>query len=126
LTEGRGKSQRGQEAEHLAEGFLRLRGYKIVDRNFRTPMGEIDLVGLDGRTVVFVEVRSRSSTEFGLPSETVTRRKQSRIARAAGVYAAQRRLGNAETRFDVVAVKWREQAGEPEIELTKGAFESTI
>ena len=126
MSEVKGKPQRGRQGELVAERFLRSHGYKIIERNYSTPMGEIDLVALDGKSVVFVEVRSRSSSDFGSPSETVTRRKQVKIARAAGAYAARRHLGNVVTRFDVVAVRWPEEEGEPEIELTKGAFESPI
>jgi len=126
LTEVKGRPQRGRQGELVAERFLRSHGYKIIERNYSTPMGEIDLVALDGKSVVFVEVRSRSRGDFGSASESVTRRKQVKIARAAGAYVARRGLGSVATRFDVVAVRWAEEEGEPEIELTKGAFESPI
>jgi len=126
LSEAEGKSRSGRDAELVAEKALHSRGYKIVDLNYLTPMGEIDLVAIDGKTVVFVEVRGRSSEEYGSPSASVTRRKQARVVRAARAYAARRHLEGAEMRFDVVGVKWPERAGEPEVEITKGAFDSAV
>ena len=93
----------GARAERLAEEFLRERGMRILARNFRTRFGEIDLVAQDGETVVFVEVRSRSSDAFGTPQETVTVAKRRRIIRTARAYAQSRSL-DAPLRFDVVAL----------------------
>jgi len=93
----------GAQAERAAEAFLAARGWKILERNFRTRFGEIDLVAQDGETVVFVEVRSRSSDAYGTPQETVTAAKRRRIIRTAQAYAQNRRL-DAPLRFDVVAL----------------------
>ena len=95
--------EKGERAERAAEAFLRSRGMLILARNFRTRFGEIDLVAQDGQTVVFVEVRSRSSDAFGSPQETVTVSKRRRIIRSAQVYALSRQL-DAPLRFDVVAL----------------------
>jgi len=94
---------KGEQAERQAEDYLKARGWTILERNFRTRFGEIDLVARDGDTVVFVEVRSRSSDSFGSPEETVTREKRRRIIRTAQAYAQSRRL-DAAMRFDVVAL----------------------
>ena len=116
----------GREAEVLAENFLRARGYRILERNYGTPLGEIDVIALDGRTLVFVEVRSRAPGSFGGAAESVTRSKQRRIARAASIYIDEKRLGNVVTRFDVVAVRWPGRGGRPEVELVAGAFDSSL
>ena len=93
----------GARAERQAEEFLKARGMRILARNFRTRFGEIDLVAQDGETVVFVEVRARSSGAFGAAQETVTLAKRRRIIRTAAAYAQSRRL-DAPLRFDVVAL----------------------
>ena len=93
----------GARAEREAEGYLRERGMRVLARNFRTRFGEIDLVVQDGETVVFVEVRARSSDAFGSPQETVTAAKRRRIIRTAMAYAQSRCL-DAPLRFDVVAL----------------------
>jgi putative endonuclease len=93
----------GARAERQAEEFLKARGMDILARNFRTRFGEIDLVVQDAETVVFVEVRSRSSDAFGTSQETVTAAKRRRIIRTAMAYAQSRGL-DAPLRFDVVAL----------------------
>jgi putative endonuclease len=96
----------GARAERQAEEFLIGRGLRILERNFRTRFGEIDLVAREGETVVFVEVRFRASAAFGTPQETVTAAKRRRIIRTALAYAQSRRL-DAPLRFDVVALSPR-------------------
>ena len=92
----------GDEAEARAAAYLESRGYRIVERNFRAKVGELDIVAQDGDTVVFVEVRSRSGTSFGLPQETVVASKRRKLIRAAQVYAQARGL-DCPLRFDVIA-----------------------
>ncbi|MFA6002825.1 MAG: YraN family protein [Elusimicrobiota bacterium] len=93
----------GAQAEQAAEEYLKGRGMRILDRNFRARCGEIDLVAQDGDTIVFVEVRSRSDVSFGRPEETVGPVKRRRIVRTAALYAQIRGL-DAPMRFDVVAL----------------------
>lgn len=95
--------ERGARAEREAAEFLAARGFRILERNFRCPFGEIDLVARDGATVVFVEVRYRSSDRFGAPAETVGALKRRRLIRAAQAFAQSRGLDAAQ-RFDVVAL----------------------
>jgi putative endonuclease len=94
------------------------RGYEVLARNWRCPEGELDLVLRDGRTVVFCEVKTRSSTAFGAPVEAVTRAKQARLRRLAGCWleSADRAARTSAIRFDVASVL----AGE--IEVIEGAF----
>jgi putative endonuclease len=94
----------GAAGEAAAEGALRRRGYTIVERNFRCRLGEVDLIALDGRTVVFVEVKTRRRPAAGSPFDAVDARKQRQIVRAAECYLAARRLQDRAVRFDVVAV----------------------
>ena len=94
----------GLKAEQEAARLLEASGMVILDRRYRSRAGEIDLVARDGRAVVFVEVKARSSAAFGVPEEAVDRRKRRRLARSAAAYLAERGLGNAPARFDVVAI----------------------
>lgn len=113
---------RGAHGEKLAAKFLRKRGYKILYRNFRGRTGgEIDIVARDGDTLVFVEVKTRRSEEFGRPFETIRPDQQRRIAR--GGLAWLRLLDDPEIffRFDVVEVLIAGDA-EPKLELIQNAF----
>jgi putative endonuclease len=94
----------GADGERAAERALRQRGYTILERNYRCPIGEVDLVALHRGAVVFVEVKTVRRTLFGGPDEAVGRRKQRQIARVAEHYLAARRLYERDVRFDVVGV----------------------
>ena len=93
----------GGDAEERAAAYLAARGLDIVSRNFRTRLGEIDLVAREGDTLVFVEVRMRSAGTFGGAIESITPRKQRRIQAAARQFLAQYR-DPPRCRFDVVAL----------------------
>jgi len=95
---------KGRLGEDAAATFLTKEGYKIVERNFRCPLGEIDIVAVDKGVLVFVEVKTRSSNKFGLPEEAVNRRKQHQMAKTAQFYISRKKLFNSPARFDVVAV----------------------
>ena len=94
----------GRGGEALAERYLAARGYRLLARRFRLRNGELDLVMEDGATVVFIEVRTRRSTRFGDPLESVGPLKRSRIVRAARVFLGARSLHERPCRFDVVSV----------------------
>ncbi|HMJ06560.1 MAG TPA: YraN family protein [Chthoniobacterales bacterium] len=113
--------QRGAYGEKLAARFLRRAGYKILYRNFRGQTGgEIDIVCREGETLVFVEVKTRSSEDFGRPFEAIKGEQRGRISR--GALAWLRLLDNPDIyfRFDVVEVVLTE--AEPRIELIQNAF----
>ena len=114
----------GSKGERRAAAFLRKKGLRIVGRSVSSRCGEIDLIALDGDTIVFVEVRTRRSLEAGHPAESVTVEKQARVTRAALSYLKQHRLWNRRTRFDVVAIIWPEGVREPQIEHYLNAFEA--
>jgi len=117
-----GAAELGGRGEAVAERFLRRRGYVIVDRNFRCPLGEIDLVALDRGTVVFVEVKTRRSRHFGSPADSIGRHKRLRLRRAAETYLSRKRLTDRSARFDVVEVLWGD--AEPVCELIVNAFDA--
>ena len=95
----------GTDGEKLAEEFLLNKGFRLVCRNFRTRYGELDLVMMDGRTLVFVEVRTRSGAVFGSPVETVNASKRARLIRMAKAYLSLMKVSDSvECRFDVVGV----------------------
>ncbi len=97
----------GRVAETLAAWHLRLRGYRIVERGFRSPQGEIDIVARRGRALVFVEVKARQ--DLGAAAEALRTRQTGRIARAARAFVqAHPGLGGFDQRFDVMLVRpWR-------------------
>lgn len=113
---------RGSAAEDAAEAYLRDQGYRIVERNVAGKLGEIDLVALDGETLVFVEVKARASAEFGRAIEAVGARKQARLARAAAMFLAQNRSRRA-CRFDVLGLD-RAADGSWQITLVRDAFQA--
>lgn len=113
----------GRAGEAAAARHLVRAGYVILARNYRCPLGEIDLVALDRRTVVFVEVKARHGAAPASPLEAVTRRQRRRIARAAGHYLGRHRLLDRPVRFDVVGV-WLDGAV-ARCQLLRDAFEST-
>lgn len=116
----------GERGERAAERFLRGLGYRILARQHRNVGGELDLIALDGDTVVFVEVKTRAATDRGDPTESVTADKQRRIARAAAVYMKRRGWMTRRCRFDVIAVVWSDKSQPPQITHYKHAFESAV
>jgi putative endonuclease len=98
----------GRKGENRAAAFLKKKGLRIVGRGVANRCGEIDLIALDGETIVFVEVRTRQSLDAGHPAESVTVEKQARVTRAALSYLKRKKLWNRRTRFDVVAIVWPE------------------
>ena len=93
----------GREGEALAANFLQQKGYEIVDRNWRYGPKEIDIVARDSDTMVFVEVKTRSTLAFELPQEAVTKKKMKNLVEAADAYMIQNNI-DLEGRFDIVAV----------------------
>jgi len=111
----------GRRGEDLAHRFLRRQGFKIVARNFRARSGrvEIDLIGWDQDKLVFLEVKSRATDEFGTPDRAVDAEKQSRIYRAAREYTRRANVDWEHVRFDIVSVLL---TNSPKIELQRDAF----
>jgi putative endonuclease len=121
---GRGTAQPlGARGEAEAARFLKRLGYIIVGRGERDRIGELDLVAVDNRTVVFVEVKTRRSHDAGHPAEAVDLDKQRRLTHVALSYLRRHDLLENSARFDVVAVTWPEDQKKPTIEHYRNAFE---
>jgi putative endonuclease len=114
--------ERGIEGEEIAARALKKKRYKIIERNYRTPAGEIDIIARDKKCLVFVEVRTRGSIEFGLPQETVVASKRKKLCNAARWYLQKERGDSSECRFDVVAVIMNQKHKSPRVEIIKDAF----
>jgi putative endonuclease len=114
------RRQLGDHGEDLAAAALKKQGYKILARNYTTPLGEIDLIARQGQTLVVVEVKTRKSTRFGSPQESVSAAKQAKLRRLADYYLKDQRLTDAAVRFDVVAVTLT--GDEPRVEIIRNAF----
>ena len=110
----------GDRGEDIASRYLARGGYEIVERNFRTRRGELDLIARRDNTLVIVEVKLRRGTGYGDPLEAVTPRKQQAIRLMAEEYLYQRNPDFQDLRFDVVGILLR--AGRPEISHVQGAF----
>ena len=115
------RQQLGAEGERAAAKLLRRYRYRILQQNYRCRVGEVDLIALDGTTVVFVEVKTRTQEGFGSPLEAVDRRKQRQMARAARYFLSEHDLHDRPVRFDVVGVWW--EGGRITCELIQNAFE---
>lgn len=96
----------GAQQEERAAVYLQQQGMEILERNFRNRQGEIDIIGRQGGYLVFVEVKYRSGSRHGLPSEAVDLRKQKNICRVADYYRMRHQIGDgAAVRYDVVAIE---------------------
>ena len=115
----------GKKGEELAASYLKKnQGYKILHRNYRCTFGEIDIIAKDQDVLSFVEVKTRSSAGFGIPQESVNKRKQHQLSKVALEFINRYKVHNMKARFDVVAVYLLPK--EKRVELIKDAFELTI
>lgn len=112
----------GRLGERAAEQHLRKRGLKTVARDYRVPIGELDLVMRDGETVVFVEVKTRRDCKYAEPIDAVTGRKRARMTRAARWFIHEKRWEARPCRFDVVTVILPAPDATPTIEHFADAF----
>jgi putative endonuclease len=112
--------ERGIAGEDWAVKALLAQGYVIVARNYRTRLGEIDIIAKDKDTLCFVEVKARTDSRMGSPKEAVSTAKQRQISRVALCYLKEKKLFDRRARFDVVSVLGNEN---PEVEIIKNAFD---
>jgi putative endonuclease len=112
----------GQAGESAAEAYLRRKGYRILARNLRSPLGELDLVAEDGQALVFVEVKARRTDVFGGAIHAIHHRKQGKLIQLAAQYLARHHIKDRLCRFDVVLLQGSE-ALTPQIEHIQNAFE---
>ncbi|GAA4619441.1 YraN family protein [Saccharopolyspora hordei] len=103
---GNGRNELGEAGERLAAEMLERRGMTVLDRNWRCPQGELDIVAADGDTVVCCEVKARSGVDYGGPVYALNPEKITRIRSAARSWLAERRLVGCPVRFDFVSVLW--------------------
>ena len=112
----------GRRAEDAAVGFLKRRGFRIIERNFFCRYGEIDIVAKSGSDLVVVEVRSATSPSFVDPLESIGSAKMGRLRKVAQAWLRAREISDYNLRFDVVAVVFERKTGKTQIRHIKGAF----
>ena len=115
----------GERGEAVAARFLRRQGYRIVAARSRSRYGELDLVAVDGKTVVFVEVKTRRSLAHGRPALAVDRQRRERLVRAGLAFLKSRGLLGYASRFDIVEVVWPHDQRRPEITHHRNAFQAS-
>lgn len=111
----------GIRGEKLAKDFLKKRGYRILETNYRCPEGEIDIIAKDKDDLVFIEVRTKTSLEFGSPEESITLTKKERLRTTAARYRQAHNDLPLSWRIDVVAVELNQQGQLLRIELVENA-----
>ena len=116
-------SSLGKQGEQIARNFLRKKGYSILESNYKTRLGEIDIIATDKGTVCFVEVKLSNSPKFGLPQERVCSFKQRQLSKVALQFLKTNDLLNKRSRFDVVSIINDPQTRVSKIDLIQNAFE---
>lgn len=111
----------GKFGEDLAFNKIKGLGYKKILRNYRCPLGEVDLIAMDGDTMVFIEVKTRKGRPLAYAKEAVNDRKKRQLSKVALFYMKSNNLNEAKARFDVVAVSLA--GGEKQVEVIRNAFE---
>lgn len=120
MSEKKWNRLKGKLEEDFGERYLKQRGYKILERNFQSPFGEIDLIALHQGSLVFVEVKSRRDASFGFPEEAIHGRKKAQLIRLASWYLT-RYPKFPQVRFDVLAIQ--KEGAESGVRLIQNAFE---
>lgn len=111
----------GKKGEKIAAKYLEKNGYRIIEANFRCPIGEIDIVAKENNDLVFVEVKTRKSIVLGYPEQAVGIRKQKKMSQLALWYIQERKIADTNVRFDVVAITINPENNE--VRLIKNAFD---
>jgi putative endonuclease len=112
----------GLKGEDLAVKFLKKNGFKILERNYRNIFGEIDIIALDkNKTLIFIEVKTRTSKKFGLPQESITSYKKRNILKTVQGYLKEKNIHDRDIRFDVVTIMLERE--KKKIDLIKNALE---
>ena len=115
------KQKVGKKGESVAVRYLKKQGYKIIEQNYRSKAGEIDIIARERKTLVFVEVKTRRTTSYGSPKYAVTPKKKKAISMAALYYLKMTHQTHADARFDVVSILAQEE--DTRIELVRNAFD---
>ena len=111
----------GKRGEEATADFLTQKGYRIIERNYKNKLGEIDIIAKDKKTLCFIEVKTRSNLRFGYPEEAVTERKQKKLNKVALTYLKQYNLLHIPARFDIASVILNNQ-NKTEVKIIKDAF----
>ena len=111
----------GKKGEEIAVGLLKENGYKILIRNYKTKLGEIDIIASDKDTICFIEVKTRQSDRFGSPVEAISGSKQRQISKVTLMFLKEKGLLDKKARFDVVSILYSKD--KPQVDLIKNAFE---
>lgn len=119
LSRGKSALEKGRSGEEKARNYLESKGYKFLGANYRTRLGEVDLIVEKGETLVFVEVKARENVSFGTPQESVTPSKQRKVVKAALEFIKRYRYEKRPLRFDVVSIT------QDRVEHTENAFGET-
>ena len=114
------RQQFGKDSEQYAAQYLKKQGYKILETNYKTKSGEIDIIAKHRGELVFVEVKARHSNRYGNPKYAITPKKQAKIASVALNYLKATKQMNKRARFDVVVIMKKDRT---EIEVVENAFE---
>ncbi len=122
LPMGAESKEIGQKGESAAAEYLKKLGWKVLERNYRTSRGEIDLIAKDGDVLIFVEVKNYSCRSFYLPSFSIDKNKRQCIIKAARTYLFKKNIRNMNCRFDAVTI-YRNFQGHKKIEHYRNAFE---
>ncbi len=113
------KKTLGQRGEEIACKALEKQGYRILDKNFSCKFGELDIVAEDDEVICFIEVKARSSEDYGLPEEAVTHWKKKKLLIVAHIYIEKKKIKDRDMRFDIVSVNLNTH----ETRIIKNAFE---
>jgi putative endonuclease len=117
------KKDVGTHGEFAAIEYLKKIGYEIIERNFRSKYGEIDIIAKDGDYITFIEVKSRYCKLYGTPSESVTYNKQLKLYKTAQYYIMKNKLHNSFFRFDVIEILFLHENNNINVNLIKNAFQ---
>lgn len=113
----------GRLGENIARSYLIEKGYSIIETNYSTRCGEIDIIARDGKLIVFIEVKTRRGIKFGYPREAVDKHKQQKIKNIAELYMLRKKLADMPVRLDVIEVFIDENNNAKSVSLLKNAFE---
>lgn len=118
---GQESYDQGRIGEEIAEKYLQQKGYRIIERNFHSQQGEIDLVATEGEVLVFVEVKNYSFRSLGSPLGAIRKSKRESVIHAARTYLYKKGIKNKYCRFDVITI-YRKTDGSRSVELFRNAF----
>jgi len=111
--------EKGALGENMAVNYLKSKGYKIIDRNYRTSIGEIDIIAIKDNILAFIEVKSRTNLNYGYPYEAVNWKKQEKIIKSSYIYMKHKNLYEYQIRYDIIEVYLQK---EPKINYIENAF----